>query len=279
MAANEHYMQLARSLPSQLQRFFARYPPLAILPATANPEEPQTTYQAERPNPFLWRRNPETGRWHDPVYSTRRQAQLVKLARTHGVEELLPPTAKGTETKLAHRVEFGLRVKGTGVGQKVKGHAHERQMFAKYGALGSAVLVSSSLTRVQDGREEEGHDGDAQADSGLEEGEYRERQLDRFSSMGANSLHRLDGKTGRSGRGEERFPWEFTKNGCVKRYQCTPCINRSIFLPKGYIRVGFGCYALLGAGFRIPVSSHIPRALVLERSRSHTSRPFPHTWA
>lgn len=58
--------------------------------------------------------------------------QLVKLAREHGVEELLPQTNKGTEYQLAQRVEHGLRVKGTGVGQRVKGHIHERHMIAKY---------------------------------------------------------------------------------------------------------------------------------------------------
>lgn len=65
--------------------------------------------------------------------------QLVKLAREHGVEELLPETNKGTEYQLAQRVEHGLRVKGTGVGQKVKGHIHERHMIAKY-------VVNISLT-------------------------------------------------------------------------------------------------------------------------------------
>lgn len=73
-----------------------------------------------------------TGKWHDPKYSLRRQAELVKLAREHGVEELLPYTEKGTETRLAKRVEFGLRVKGTGLGEKVKGHKHERVLVAKY---------------------------------------------------------------------------------------------------------------------------------------------------
>lgn len=55
----------------------------------------------------------------------------MKLAREHGVEDLLPPTTKSPEAKLAHRVEYGLRVKGTGVGQQVKGHIYERQMAAK----------------------------------------------------------------------------------------------------------------------------------------------------
>lgn len=122
------YVQLAKSLPTPLQRFFARWPPAAILPADAKP----TPYQEERPNPFEFYKHPRTGKWQDPVYSQRRQAQLVQLAREHGVEHLLPETNRGTDAKLRHRVEHGLRVKGTGVGQSVKGHIHERHMIAKY---------------------------------------------------------------------------------------------------------------------------------------------------
>lgn len=61
----------------------------------------------------------------------RRQAELVKLARTHGVEELLPATPKGTESRIKRRVWLGLRVKGTGEGQKVKGHKFERERVKK----------------------------------------------------------------------------------------------------------------------------------------------------
>jgi large subunit ribosomal protein L25 len=132
MAAPNHFIGLAKALPAQLQRFLARYPSTAILPKTASATEPfKTPYQAERPNPFLFYKHPATGKWQDPVYSLRRQAELVKLAREHGVEELLPPTDKGTEFKLTKRVEHGLRVKGTGVGQRVKGHWHERKLLVR----------------------------------------------------------------------------------------------------------------------------------------------------
>ena len=130
-AASQKHIQLALALPPRLRTFLARYPPATILPAGADADAAKTAYQRETPNPFLPTKHPVTGRWHDPKYSLRRQAELVKLAREHGVEELLPYTPKGTETKLAKRVEFGLRVKGTGVGQKVKGHKHERQLVAK----------------------------------------------------------------------------------------------------------------------------------------------------
>ncbi|KAK3906780.1 hypothetical protein C8A05DRAFT_40436 [Staphylotrichum tortipilum] len=151
-AAASKNIQLALALPTRLRTFLARYPPASILPAGATAETHKTTYQEETPNPFMPTKHAVTGRWHDPKYSLRRQAELVKLAREHGVEELLPFTNKGTETRLTKRVEFGLRVKGTGVGQKVKGHIHERRMIAKY-----------------DGEEESCHAGYAGPHPGMEE--------------------------------------------------------------------------------------------------------------
>ncbi len=56
----------------------------------------------------------------------------MKLARRHGVEELLPYTVKGTQERLRRRAENGLRVKGTGVGQRVKGKESERTMKGRY---------------------------------------------------------------------------------------------------------------------------------------------------
>lgn len=136
-------IQLAKALPEPLQRFFARWPPAAIIPEGT----PPTQYQELRSNPFRFYKHPETGKWQDPVYSQRRQAQLVQLARDHGVESLLPETPKGTEYRLAHRVEHGLRVKGTGVGQSVKGHIHERHMIAKQ-VLSSPPRIHMLLTAL-----------------------------------------------------------------------------------------------------------------------------------
>lgn len=56
----------------------------------------------------------------------------MKIARQHGVEELLPFTLKGTEERLRRRAENGLRVKGTGVGQRVKGKESERTLKGRY---------------------------------------------------------------------------------------------------------------------------------------------------
>ncbi|KAH8884501.1 hypothetical protein GQ53DRAFT_752113 [Thozetella sp. PMI_491] len=141
------YIQLAKALPPRLQVFLARYPAPSILPTGATPETFKTPYQEDTPNPFAATKHPATGRWHDPKYSLRRQAELVKLARDHGVEELLPFTPKGTEERLRKRVELGLRVKGTGVGQKVKGHKHERQMIAKMEKRRQAMLDMPELIR------------------------------------------------------------------------------------------------------------------------------------
>ncbi|CRK13611.1 54S ribosomal protein L25 like [Verticillium longisporum] len=147
MAASQPYAQLAKALPARLQRFIARYPAPSILPAGATPETFKTGYQEASANPFSRQKHPVTGVWHEPVYSLRRQAELVKLAREHGVEELLPPTVKGSEYQLAHRVEHGLRVKGTGVGQKVKGHQHERMVMPRMERRRNAMLNMPDLMR------------------------------------------------------------------------------------------------------------------------------------
>lgn len=124
-ATAAQYISLAKTLPAKLQRFLARYPP----PQFA---APQTGYQTDTTNPFFPHRHEASGNLHDPVFSARRQADLVKLARDHGVEELLPHGRKRTEVRLAYKVRLGWRGKGTGIGQKVKGHKHERQLEPKY---------------------------------------------------------------------------------------------------------------------------------------------------
>ncbi|CAK7562184.1 MAG: hypothetical protein SEPTF4163_000019 [Sporothrix epigloea] len=147
---SSHYIQLAKTLPPRLLQFFARYPPAAIqatATSTATVTAAPTGYQLEAPNPFKSTKNPVTGRWNDPVFSLRRQAELFKMARDHGVADLLPESSKNPETKLQKRVEFGLRVKGTGVGQKVKGHQYERQLIAKMDERRTAMLNMHKLIR------------------------------------------------------------------------------------------------------------------------------------
>ncbi|MCJ1455570.1 hypothetical protein MMC28_005925 [Mycoblastus sanguinarius] len=165
--ASQEYVRLAQSLPPKILRFFARYPPTPASSANSAPASTVTTSlntSSSNPNtsheeisvsaspssipysnPFQSHKHPVTGKWHDPIYSLRRQADLVKMARTNGVEELLPYTIKGTEERIRRRQEHGLRVKGTGVGQKVKGKLWERTMKGKLEKRKQAMLGMPKL--------------------------------------------------------------------------------------------------------------------------------------
>jgi large subunit ribosomal protein L25 len=72
----------------------------------------------------------------------------VKLAVEYGVEELLPPGRKSTEYRNVKLVEKGLRVRGTGVGQKVKGHKWERTMKIKLEERKKAMLGMPEMIRL-----------------------------------------------------------------------------------------------------------------------------------
>jgi len=82
-------------------------------------------------SPFLPWKNPVTGRWRGARYGLRRQADLCKMARQHGVEALLPWSSKLSWVREQKKEERGLRVKGTGEGQRVKGKHWERTMKAR----------------------------------------------------------------------------------------------------------------------------------------------------
>lgn len=162
MAPVESHVKLAQSLPPQLIRFFTRFPPQWVsnpeiisnsdpstpLPTGQNSEQnlpPQVLRPSSLPNPFKPHKHPITRKWHDCVYSLRRQADLVKLAREHGVEELLPFTVKGTNFRRQKRAELGLRVKGTGVDQKVKGHKWERTLRFRTAARKEAMIAMPQM--------------------------------------------------------------------------------------------------------------------------------------
>jgi large subunit ribosomal protein L25 len=110
--------------------------PLVILPKPKHP-----------PNPFLPYRNPATGRWRGAHIGLRRQADLVKLAVQHGVEPLLPPGTKSTEYKKIAVEEKGKRLKGTGVGERVKGHRWERTLKGRLEARRQAMVQMPELIR------------------------------------------------------------------------------------------------------------------------------------
>jgi len=199
-ATASRYIELAKALPPRLQTFLARYPPAAILSQSATGETPKTGYQQDTPNPFLPTKHPVTGRWHDPIYSKRRQADLVKMAREHGVEELLPYTPKKTEEKLRKRVELGVRVKGTGVGQKVKGHIEERHLIAKYVISLSGLCGCDQSTNICTGwRSEEKRCWEWRSSFGTGNG-YASSQGRDFSLMrGATHANRCLCRRGQNG--------------------------------------------------------------------------------
>ncbi|KIV99157.1 uncharacterized protein PV09_09112 [Verruconis gallopava] len=168
------YAALAKTLPKILIRFFQKFPPgrpyatepqrpprpePVIRKAEDGTEEvisqpsPQDLLRASTPftdptyNPFLPWRNPITLRWRGPYYGLRRQAMLCKAAERHGVAELLPFSIKSPAEKLRRREERGLRVKGTGEEQKVKGHKWEREMKGKLRERKEAMLKMDELVR------------------------------------------------------------------------------------------------------------------------------------
>lgn len=166
--ASQEYVKLAQSLPPRLLRFFARYPPASFTnsaPAASistslntssadpNASHEESVVSNSPPplpykNPFQSQKHPVTGKWHDAVFSLRRQADLVKMARANGVEDLLPYTIKGMEERFMRRQEGGLKVKGTGVGQKVKGKLWERTQKGRLEKRRQAMLGMPKLVQT-----------------------------------------------------------------------------------------------------------------------------------
>lgn len=151
-SVNATHVQLARTLHPRLLKFFARFPPqtsgsgsgsdkVSTTPNTSSQDANAALTESSAPsarglaphgrNPFTPRKSSYSSHWVGPTYSLRQQADLYKLAQKQGVAELLPFTAKSLEERLHKREEFGLRVKGTGVGQAVKGHIKERFLKQK----------------------------------------------------------------------------------------------------------------------------------------------------
>ena len=170
-------------LPTRLRNFFARYPPQIYSALVASrPTPPETTPEQTLPspytpdrdakgahrenkeessaqallqndpkirNPFMPRKifNAGKQKWIGPRYGLRQQADLVKLAIKYNVEPLLPPSIKSTEYKAARLAERGLRIKGTGIGQKVKGHKWERTMEARLEDRRKAMVEMPEMIR------------------------------------------------------------------------------------------------------------------------------------
>lgn len=223
------YVELAKQLHPRLQRFLAKYPPNQILPKTTREN---TIKDGATPNPFLPHKHPATGKWQEPEFSLRRQAELVKLAREAGIEELLPFTHKGTEERIRKRVEEGLQVKGTGVGQKVKGHLHERMLAAKYAPpsphppppvpprLARARPVDADDACLQDEQEERRHVGHAETGQRVAEGKSHP-QVAREPLWHTDAARRRGPRGGGSGRDKgHRY---FCSGGTISTPARRPC--------------------------------------------------------
>jgi large subunit ribosomal protein L25 len=122
-------------------------PDLPPIPSTAPQASriPAHAHDLPYPNPFLPHKNFTTGRWHGPTFGLRKQADLVKLAVAHDVVDLLPWTIKKPGEKEARRIESGLMVKGTGIGQKVKGKMWERTLKGRLEMRRQAMLNMPAL--------------------------------------------------------------------------------------------------------------------------------------
>lgn len=156
----EQLVDLAKTLPESLITFFRRFPPgKTYATGPQRPEPPQGTPTANEIllastpisdptyNPFQTWKNPITGRWRPPMFSLRRQAELVRKAVSYGVADLLPFTNKLPWVKVQKREEQGLRVKGTGVGQKVKGKEWERTVKGRLEKRRKAMLEMPKLVQ------------------------------------------------------------------------------------------------------------------------------------
>ncbi|CAK9437632.1 mitochondrial 54S ribosomal protein mL59 [Lodderomyces beijingensis] len=77
-------------LPQKLHNFFIKHPPR---PFAQYKDGPSTTTDPIK-NPFYPNKHLETGRWHSPHYSRRRSADLFKMAKKFGIQDLLPPTPR-----------------------------------------------------------------------------------------------------------------------------------------------------------------------------------------
>lgn len=170
--SSAEYIKIAQGLPPRLLRFFARFPPVTAssnpygsltdartgIRRTSEPVSVAPTTSSTDPNasqietsvnqsasstlanPFLPTRHAVTQRIHDPQFSLRRQADLIKLARGYGIEECLPPSSKSPTVRDHKRLTSGLRVRGTGIGQSVKGKRWERTLPARQAVRYAAML-------------------------------------------------------------------------------------------------------------------------------------------
>ncbi|TFK32030.1 hypothetical protein BDQ12DRAFT_693164 [Crucibulum laeve] len=94
-----------KDFPKHLRRF-GPLPETSVVPPSPTPTSTQAAAipPIRLPNPFIPWKNPATGRWVNPKYSLRRQADLVKKAKASGMVHLLPPGPKLKPSVLAAEI-------------------------------------------------------------------------------------------------------------------------------------------------------------------------------
>lgn len=142
----------------------------------------------------------------------------------------MPFSVKSPAERLRRREENGLRVKGTGVGQRVKGKEDERQLKARCVARlllqgkmrrrGGMRVRDALLMRWQTREEETGYVGDAADDSDLEGGSCRfpspegpPTNLETDTNQHNREVMDVDGRSGQNKRLAHR----------VRKRNCTTC--------------------------------------------------------
>ncbi|KIM42145.1 hypothetical protein M413DRAFT_42864, partial [Hebeloma cylindrosporum] len=101
-------------------------------------------------NPFVPKKNAKTGRWHEPKFSLRRQADLVKKAHLSDTMNLIPPGPKKAAFELRMRrkvpgAELGIRLYA-GKKRMFKGHLWERQQAKRIRKR--SILMRDMAARV-----------------------------------------------------------------------------------------------------------------------------------
>merc|ERR1712093_341769 len=121
------YVKLAQQLPPRLSRFFARYPPQAIVSSSALSKASSPCTPA--------------------ADSSASSADHISTGQD-GLTVPSPFSVKSTEERLRRREENGLRVKGTGIGQRVKGRESERTLKGRLEKRRQAMLEMPQMIQT-----------------------------------------------------------------------------------------------------------------------------------
>ncbi|KAJ5681932.1 uncharacterized protein N7477_001872 [Penicillium maclennaniae] len=150
-------------LPTRLRNFFARYPPQIYSALVASrPSPPEATPEQTLPSPYTPDRDAKGAHRENKAESSARTLLQIdpKIRNPFMPRKIFnagkqkwigppssPPSIKSTEYKAARLAERGLRIKGTGIGQKVKGHKWERTMEARLEDRRKAMVEMPEMIR------------------------------------------------------------------------------------------------------------------------------------